>query len=97
MERPRIGRAMGETEAAAQTSAMAAITSLSRVLRLILKMRRGPTRLFHSQQPADDRRRAGFGLRVHPEHDLRRLERGGVEAAGDQRDVLAGEIEEPCP
>ena len=38
MERPRIGRAMGETEAAAQTSAMAAITSLSRVVRLILKM-----------------------------------------------------------
>ena len=29
---------MGETEAAAQTSAMAAMTSLSRVLRLILKM-----------------------------------------------------------
>ena len=70
MERPRIGRAMGETEAAAQTSAMAAITSLSRVLRLILKMT-GPTRLFHSEQPADDRRRAGFGLRIHPEHDLR--------------------------
>ena len=72
MERPRTGRAMGETEAAAQTSAMAAITSLSRVLRLILKMA-GPTRLFHSQQPADDRRGARFGLRIYPEYDLRRL------------------------
>jgi len=38
MERPRIGRTMGEAEAAAQTSAIAAITSLSRVVRLILKM-----------------------------------------------------------
>src|SRR5256886_3399836 len=67
---PRIGRAAGETEAAAQTSAMAATTILLRVLRLILK-RDGPSRLFHPQQPADDRRRAGFGLRVYPEDDLR--------------------------
>ena len=69
-DRPRIGLAAGETEAAAQTSAMAATTILLRVLRLILK-RDGPSRLFHPQQPADDRRRAGFGLRVYPEHDLR--------------------------
>ena len=67
---PRIGLAAGETEAAAQTSAMAATTILLRVLRLILK-RDGPSRLFHPQQPADDRRRAGLGLRIHPEHDLR--------------------------
>ena len=67
---PRIGLAAGETEAAAQTSAMAATTILLRVLRLILK-RDGPSRLFHPQQPADDRRRAGLGLRIHLEHDLR--------------------------
>ena len=36
-ESPRIGLATGETEAAAQTSAMAATTILLRVLRLILK------------------------------------------------------------
>ena len=70
MESPRIGLAMGETEAAAQTSAMAATTILLRVLRRILKWG-GPSRLFHSEQPADDRRRAGLGLRIHPEHDLR--------------------------
>src|SRR6185295_14503681 len=90
---PRIGLATGETEAAAQTSAMAATIILLRVLRLILK-RDGPSRLFHPQQPADDRRRAGLGLRIHPEHDLRRLERSGVEAAGNQGYILAGEIEE---
>ena len=67
---PRIGLAAGETEAAAQTKAMAATTILLRVLRLILK-RDGPSRLLHPQQPADDRRGAGFGLRIHPEHDLR--------------------------
>ena len=70
MESPRIGRAAGETEAAAQTSAMAAIASLSRVLRLILKLD-GPARLLQPQQPADDRCRAGLSLRIHPEHDLR--------------------------
>jgi hypothetical protein len=69
-ESPRIGLATGETDAAAQTSAMAATIILVRVLRRILK-RDGPSRLFHPQQPADDRRRAGFGLRIHPEHDLR--------------------------
>ncbi len=37
MESPRIGLAAGETEAAAQTSAMAATTILLRVLRRILK------------------------------------------------------------
>src|SRR5829696_5367754 len=67
---PRIGRAAGETDAAAQTSAMAATTILLRVLRLILK-RDGPSRLFDPQQPADDRRRTGLGLRIDPEHDLR--------------------------
>ncbi|MEH2543296.1 hypothetical protein V1287_007230 [Bradyrhizobium sp. AZCC 1699] len=70
MESPRIGRAAGETEAAAQTSAMAAIATLSRVLRLILKLD-GPARLFQAQQPADDRCCAGLGICVHPEHDLR--------------------------
>src|SRR6185503_3232861 len=70
MERPRTGRAIGETEAAAQTSAMAATTILLRVLRLILK-RDGPSRLFDPQQPADDWRCAGLGLRIHPEHNLR--------------------------
>ncbi len=70
MESPRIGRAAGETEAAAQTSAMAAIATLSRVLRLTLKLG-GPARLFHPQQTADDRRRAGLGLLINPEHDLR--------------------------
>ena len=69
-ESPRIGLAAGETEAAAQTSAMAATTILLRVLRLILK-RDGPARLFDPQQAADDRRRAGLGLRVYPEDDLR--------------------------
>ena len=69
-ESPRIGLAAGETDAAAQTSAMAATTILLRVLRLILK-RDGPSRLVHPQQPADDRRRAGLGLRIDPEHDLR--------------------------
>ena len=69
-ESPRIGLATGETEAAAQTSAMAATIILLRVLRRILK-RDDPSRLFHPQQPADDRRRAGLGLRIHPEHDLR--------------------------
>jgi hypothetical protein len=49
---------------------MAATTILLRVLRLILK-RDGPSRLFHPQQPADDRRGAGFGLRIHAERDLR--------------------------
>ncbi len=74
-ERPRIGRTTGETEAAAQTSAMAAITIL--VARAAPDPQRpeGPTRLLHPQQPADDRRRAGFGLRVDPEHDFRRFER----------------------
>ena len=69
-ESPRIGRAAGETDAAAQTSAMAATTILLRVLRRILK-RDGPSRLVDPQQPADDRRRAGLGLCIHPEHDLR--------------------------
>jgi hypothetical protein len=31
---------------------------------------RGPTTLFHAQQTADDRRRAGLGLRVDLEYDL---------------------------
>src|SRR5882672_688855 len=76
-ESPRIGLAAGETEAAAQTSAIAATTSLSRVVRLIFKMA-GPPRSFHADQPADDRRRTRLGLRIDPEHDLRRTERCGV-------------------
>src|SRR4051812_14549457 len=99
-DRPRTGRTTGETEAAAQTSAMAATIIWLRVLRLILKLAgplsNGPARLFDPQQPADDRRRAGPGLGVDPEHDFRRLERRGVEAAGDQGDVFAGEIDEPA-
>ena len=70
--------------------------SVSRVLRPILKLE-GPTRLFDPQQPADDRRRAGFGLRVHPEHDFRRLERRRIEAAGVQRDVLRRRNRRTCP
>src|SRR6187549_3016625 len=85
-ESPRIGLAAGETEAAAQTSAMAATTIRLRVLRRILN-RDSPSRLFHPQQAADDRRCAGLGLRVHPEHNLRRFERSGVEAAGGECDV----------
>ena len=94
MERPWIGCSGGEIATAAQTSAIAASAITSRVVRRIFKMDR-PTSLFHAQQAADDRCRARLGLRIDPEHDLRRLERGCVEAAGDQRDVLAGEIEEP--
>src|SRR6266536_1944584 len=93
-ERPWIGRSGGETETAAQISAMAATAIMSRVVRPIFKMN-GPPSLIHAQQAADDRRRTGLGLRIDPEHDLRRFERGRIEAAGSQRDVLAGEIEEP--
>ena len=31
-----------------------------------------PTRLFHAEQAADDRRRTGLGLRIDPEHDFAR-------------------------
>src|SRR5262245_55545892 len=98
-ESPRIGRATGDTEAAAHTSAMAAIAIRFRVLRRILKPeyfsgRQDPARLFHPQQPADDRRRTGPRLFVDAEDDLRRLEAGGIDAARRQRDVLCGEIDE---
>ena len=59
----------GETETAAQTNAIATTAIVSRVVRPIFKMR-GPTTLFHAQQAADNRRRAGLGLRVDLEHDL---------------------------
>jgi len=50
---------------------MAATTIRLRVLRRILK-RDSPSRLFHPQQAADDRRCAGLGLRVF--HDGARVE-----------------------
>jgi hypothetical protein len=59
----------GETKAAAQTSAITTTASVSRVVRPSFKMR-GPTTLFHAQQAADNRRRAGLGLRVDLEYDL---------------------------
>ena len=68
-ESPWIGLTTGETKAAAQTSAITTTASVSRVVRPSFKMR-GPTTLFHAQQTADDRRRAGLGLRVDLEYDL---------------------------
>src|SRR5437762_11133144 len=99
IDRPWIRSNAGETETAAQTSTIDAIAIASRVVRPMLKIA-SPARplfqpkLLQAYQASDDRCRAGFGLRIDAEHNLRGSEGRSIRSTGRERAIGAGEIVE---
>src|SRR5882757_7401037 len=93
MDRPWIRSRAGDTEAPAQISAIARIAVTSRVVRPRFKGR-DPAMLFEAYQAPDDWCRAGLGLRIDAEHDVRIPKLGNVDPSGSQCPVGACEIVE---